>query len=148
MPRLHVEAEGVTRAAPEAVWELVGDASSYSGWGRGARAAARARAFGGRPGTNACGRALRERCQLCDSCAPNLSDLEGDSDDNHDNGPGRLCLPGAGRRLRADLTTPGQIPGTPGRLSHGASDDDRDRDRGALPAPGWPERPTCRRLPT
>jgi uncharacterized protein YndB with AHSA1/START domain len=31
--RLHVEAEGVARAAPEAVWELVSDASRYCQWG-------------------------------------------------------------------------------------------------------------------
>ena len=33
MARLHVEAEGVTRAAPEAVWELVADAETYHEWG-------------------------------------------------------------------------------------------------------------------
>ncbi len=33
MARLHVEAEGVTRAAPEAVWELVADADRYHEWG-------------------------------------------------------------------------------------------------------------------
>jgi hypothetical protein len=33
MARLHVEAKGVTRAAPEAVWELVGDVSRYCEWG-------------------------------------------------------------------------------------------------------------------
>jgi uncharacterized protein YndB with AHSA1/START domain len=31
--RLHVEAEGVARATPEAVWELVSDASRYCQWG-------------------------------------------------------------------------------------------------------------------
>jgi uncharacterized protein YndB with AHSA1/START domain len=31
--RLHVEAEGVARVAPEAVWELVSDASRYCQWG-------------------------------------------------------------------------------------------------------------------
>jgi uncharacterized protein YndB with AHSA1/START domain len=31
--RLHVEAEGVARAAPEAVWELVSNASRYCQWG-------------------------------------------------------------------------------------------------------------------
>ena len=31
--RLHVEAEGVARAAPEVVWELVSNASRYSQWG-------------------------------------------------------------------------------------------------------------------
>jgi hypothetical protein len=33
MASLHVEAEGVTRAGPEAVGVLAGDASSYCGWG-------------------------------------------------------------------------------------------------------------------
>ncbi len=33
MSQLHVEAEGVTRAAPEAVWELVANAGLYSEWG-------------------------------------------------------------------------------------------------------------------
>ena len=33
MARLHVEAEGVAQAAPEAVWELVANADSYSEWG-------------------------------------------------------------------------------------------------------------------
>jgi uncharacterized protein YndB with AHSA1/START domain len=31
--RLHVEAEGVARAAPEAVWDLVSDADRYCQWG-------------------------------------------------------------------------------------------------------------------
>ena len=31
--RLHVEAEGVARATPEAVWELVSNASRYCEWG-------------------------------------------------------------------------------------------------------------------
>jgi uncharacterized protein YndB with AHSA1/START domain len=31
--RLHVEAGGVASAAPEVVWDLVADASSYSQWG-------------------------------------------------------------------------------------------------------------------
>ena len=31
--RLHVEAEGVARATPEAVWELVSDANRYCEWG-------------------------------------------------------------------------------------------------------------------
>ena len=33
MSQLHVEAEGVARAAPEAVWELVANADRYSEWG-------------------------------------------------------------------------------------------------------------------
>ena len=33
MAQLHVEAEGVTQAAPEAVWELVANADSYHEWG-------------------------------------------------------------------------------------------------------------------
>ena len=33
MARLHVEAEGLSQAAPEAVWELVADADSYYAWG-------------------------------------------------------------------------------------------------------------------
>jgi len=33
MAQLHVEAEGVTRAAPEAVWELVANADRYHQWG-------------------------------------------------------------------------------------------------------------------
>jgi len=33
MARLHVEAQGVARAAPEAVWELVANASGYHQWG-------------------------------------------------------------------------------------------------------------------
>jgi hypothetical protein len=33
MPPLHVEAEGVARAAPEVVWELVANAGSYCEWG-------------------------------------------------------------------------------------------------------------------
>jgi uncharacterized protein YndB with AHSA1/START domain len=33
MAQLHVEAEGVARAAPEAVWELVSNADKYSEWG-------------------------------------------------------------------------------------------------------------------
>jgi hypothetical protein len=33
MVRLHVEAQGVTRAGPEAVEVLAGDASRYCGWG-------------------------------------------------------------------------------------------------------------------
>ena len=33
MPQLHVEAHGVTRAAPQVVWELVADAGRYSQWG-------------------------------------------------------------------------------------------------------------------
>jgi len=33
MAQLHVEAEGVARAAPEAVWELVANAGSYQRWG-------------------------------------------------------------------------------------------------------------------
>jgi uncharacterized protein YndB with AHSA1/START domain len=33
MTKLHVEAEGLAKAAPEAVWELVADADSYHTWG-------------------------------------------------------------------------------------------------------------------
>ena len=33
MAQLRVEAEGVARAAPEVVWELVANADSYSEWG-------------------------------------------------------------------------------------------------------------------
>ena len=33
MARLHVEAEGMAQAAPEAVWELVGYADRYHEWG-------------------------------------------------------------------------------------------------------------------
>lgn len=33
MGRLHVEAEQTTRAAPEAVWDLVSDATRYPEWG-------------------------------------------------------------------------------------------------------------------
>jgi uncharacterized protein YndB with AHSA1/START domain len=33
MSQLHVAAEGVARAAPEAVWELVANADRYSEWG-------------------------------------------------------------------------------------------------------------------
>jgi hypothetical protein len=33
MAGLHVEAEGVTRAAPEVVWQLVADADRYHEWG-------------------------------------------------------------------------------------------------------------------
>src|SRR5260221_1829204 len=33
MARLHVEAQGVVRAAAEVVWELVADADSYHDWG-------------------------------------------------------------------------------------------------------------------
>src|SRR5262249_58030097 len=33
MAQLHVEAEGVAHAAPEAVWELVANADSYQRWG-------------------------------------------------------------------------------------------------------------------
>jgi uncharacterized protein YndB with AHSA1/START domain len=33
MAKLHVEAEGLAQAAPEAVWELVADADSYQKWG-------------------------------------------------------------------------------------------------------------------
>jgi uncharacterized protein YndB with AHSA1/START domain len=33
MTQFRVEAEGATRAAPEAVWELVANADSYSEWG-------------------------------------------------------------------------------------------------------------------
>ncbi len=33
MTRLHVEAEGTTGAAPEAVWALIADARSYCRWG-------------------------------------------------------------------------------------------------------------------
>src|SRR5215470_527355 len=33
MAQLHVQAEGVAQAAPEAVWELVADAGSYHQWG-------------------------------------------------------------------------------------------------------------------
>jgi len=33
MARLHVEARGVARAAPEVVWELVANADSYHEWG-------------------------------------------------------------------------------------------------------------------
>ena len=33
MSRLHVEAEHTTRAAPEAVWDLVSDATRYPEWG-------------------------------------------------------------------------------------------------------------------
>ena len=33
MAQLHVEAEGVAQAAPEAVWELVANADSYQEWG-------------------------------------------------------------------------------------------------------------------
>jgi uncharacterized protein YndB with AHSA1/START domain len=33
MAQLHVEAEGMARAAPEAVWELVANADSYQEWG-------------------------------------------------------------------------------------------------------------------
>ena len=31
--QLHVEAEGVSRATPEAVWSLVADATTFSQWG-------------------------------------------------------------------------------------------------------------------
>jgi len=34
MSRKHVEASAVARAAPEAVWALVADATSYPAWGR------------------------------------------------------------------------------------------------------------------
>ena len=33
MNQLRVEAEGVARAAPEVVWELVANAGRYSEWG-------------------------------------------------------------------------------------------------------------------
>ena len=33
MAQLHVEAEGVAQAAPEAVWELVASANRYQQWG-------------------------------------------------------------------------------------------------------------------
>src|SRR5215472_13078723 len=33
MAQLHVEAQGVAQAAPEAVWKLVANADSYSEWG-------------------------------------------------------------------------------------------------------------------
>ena len=33
MTRLHVEAEGVTRAGPEVVWPLVADVTRYAEWG-------------------------------------------------------------------------------------------------------------------
>ena len=33
MAQLHVEAEGVTRAAPQAVWELAANADRYPQWG-------------------------------------------------------------------------------------------------------------------
>ena len=33
MAQLHVEAEGVAHAAPEAVWQLVANADSYQQWG-------------------------------------------------------------------------------------------------------------------
>lgn len=33
MAKLHVEAEGLAQAAPEAVWELVADADNYHTWG-------------------------------------------------------------------------------------------------------------------
>ena len=33
MAQLHVEAEGVAQAAPEAVWELVANANRYQQWG-------------------------------------------------------------------------------------------------------------------
>ena len=33
MARLHVEAEGVTKAAPQVVWALVANADSYHEWG-------------------------------------------------------------------------------------------------------------------
>ena len=33
MAQLHVEAEGVAQAAPEAVWQLVANADSYQQWG-------------------------------------------------------------------------------------------------------------------
>jgi uncharacterized protein YndB with AHSA1/START domain len=33
MAQLHVEAEGVARAAPQVVWELVANADTYSQWG-------------------------------------------------------------------------------------------------------------------
>ena len=33
MARLHVEAEGVARATPQAVWELIANAGTYSEWG-------------------------------------------------------------------------------------------------------------------
>jgi uncharacterized protein YndB with AHSA1/START domain len=33
MTRLHVEAEGTARAAPEVVWSLVGDADRFAEWG-------------------------------------------------------------------------------------------------------------------
>ena len=33
MAQLHVEADGVARAAPEVVWELVANADRYSEWG-------------------------------------------------------------------------------------------------------------------
>src|ERR1700688_2527 len=33
MTQLHVEAEGLDRAAPESVWALIADANTYSQWG-------------------------------------------------------------------------------------------------------------------
>ena len=33
MTQVHVEAEGMAQAAPEAVWELVANAGTYSEWG-------------------------------------------------------------------------------------------------------------------
>jgi uncharacterized protein YndB with AHSA1/START domain len=33
MTQLHVEADGTTRATPEAVWALIADAGSYPRWG-------------------------------------------------------------------------------------------------------------------
>jgi uncharacterized protein YndB with AHSA1/START domain len=33
MTKLHVEAEGVTRADPEQVWPLLADATTYADWG-------------------------------------------------------------------------------------------------------------------
>jgi hypothetical protein len=33
MSQLHIEADGVTKAPPEVVWSLIGDANAYSVWG-------------------------------------------------------------------------------------------------------------------
>jgi hypothetical protein len=108
MPRWHVEAQSMTRAAPEVVCELAGGASSYCGWGRAARAATRARALRRWPARTHAGERSANAAALTVSCAPSLSGPRG-SDDYHVSSRADMPCLELVTAWPAEVTAPGQL---------------------------------------
>ena len=110
MPGLHVEAQGVSRAGPEAVWELVGDASSYSGWGSWSASGYQ------RPGVYVGGPARTHAAERCAnaavrtvSCAPIRSDPKGSQMTTVSAGLAAMPCLELAAAWPAEVTAPGQL---------------------------------------